>query len=202
LGSRAAETSTRFSSEANAARERVRFLCSDPMQGEEWNAKNIALLRLWWSEGATAAVIALRLGGLSRSAVLGKIFRLRLQTGDGPRVSRGKRKSLARQAGDTAADLARRRRPGGGRRKKIPEPPAPSARGVTLLDLKSTSCRWPFGRPGSEKFHFCGVPEADLERGIPYCARHMRRAYHAAATADAADSNLPEVTLATRTAPR
>jgi GcrA cell cycle regulator len=50
-------------------------------------------------------------------------------------------------------------------------------RGKTLLELTNNTCRWPHGRPGTEKFHFCGAPEADLERGIPYCARHMRRAY-------------------------
>ena len=33
------------------------------------------------------------------------------------------------------------------------------------------------GRPGTRTFSFCGAPGADLERGMPYCARHARRAY-------------------------
>jgi len=150
------------------------------MRGEQWTGEDIALLRQMWSEGATAAAIALKLGGMSRSAVLGKIFRLRLQTNDTARHQKRKREAQTREADDALAGLARRRRRGGGRRKKIPAPPDTSARHVTLLDLKNNSCRWPFGRPGSEKFHFCGVPEADLERGIPYCPRHMQRAYQPA----------------------
>jgi hypothetical protein len=49
----------------------------------------------------------------------------------------------------------------------------------SLLELTNITCRWPHGRPGTDRFFFCGAPEADLERGIPYCARHMQRAYPA-----------------------
>jgi len=45
---------------------------------DAWTAERIDLLKKLWAEGETATVIAGRLGGLSRSAVLGKIFRLRL----------------------------------------------------------------------------------------------------------------------------
>ena len=44
---------------------------------ETWTDDRIASLKQMWAEGATAAAIAERLGGLSRSAVLGKIHRLR-----------------------------------------------------------------------------------------------------------------------------
>jgi len=44
----------------------------------EWTDERVAALKLWWSEGSTGEAIAARLGGVSRSAVLGKIFRLRL----------------------------------------------------------------------------------------------------------------------------
>jgi len=155
----------------------------------KWTNEAIALLRLWWTEGATAETIGLRLGGMSRSAVLGKIFRLRLQTNGATRRAQGKREAPTGGVDDGLAGLARRRRRGGGRRKKIPAPPDTPTQRVTLLDLKNNSCRWPFGRPGSERFHFCGAPEADLERGIPYCARHMRRAYQQPAVASA-----PELT--------
>src|SRR5580698_1288727 len=42
-----------------------------------WTDERIAILKQMWAEGATAVAIADRLGGLSRSAVLGKIFRSR-----------------------------------------------------------------------------------------------------------------------------
>ena len=48
------------------------------MREDVWTEDGISLLRKMWAEGATAAAIGARLGGLSRSAVLGKVFRLRL----------------------------------------------------------------------------------------------------------------------------
>lgn len=143
------------------------------MRGDSWTAERLDLLQQLWAEGQTAAAIAARLGGMSRSAVLGKIFRLRL-------AAPGSAESAEKQQSDAAADrnvgahIARRRRS-----PKRPQQPSLNAakRGKGLLELTNNTCRWPHGRPGTEKFHFCGAPEADLERGIPYCARHMRRAY-------------------------
>ena len=51
---------------------------ANPMRGDLWNDERIELLKRLWAEGATADLIAAQLGGISRSAVLGKIFRLRL----------------------------------------------------------------------------------------------------------------------------
>ncbi len=140
------------------------------MRGTAWTAERTALLRRLWAGGETAAAIGAQLG-LSRSAVLGKIFRLRLDTDGGARVTQPG-KHAARPSGNDKP-LARRRRPG----KRYGAPPQSAKRGKSLLDLTNDTCRWPHGRPGSEKFHFCGAAGADLERGIPYCARHMQRAY-------------------------
>jgi len=144
------------------------------MRGESWTAERVELLLKLWSEGETAVAIAERLGGMSRSAVLGKIFRLRLPM---PGADAGEPKSAAiRDPSETTVAPARRRR-GGGRAKRAMPLPTKAVQRKTLLELTNTTCRWPHGRPGTEKFFFCGAPEADLERGIPYCARHMRRAY-------------------------
>ncbi len=135
------------------------------MQDETWTNERTALLKQLWAGGSTAAAIALRLGAMSRSAVLGKIFRLRLDSPIGaPPTVHGE--SPAR----------RRRTPV---RKKSNQAPPATTRwpGKTLLELTNDSCRWPFGRPGTSKFHFCGAPGADLERGMPYCAVHAQRAY-------------------------
>ncbi len=113
--------------------------------------------------------IAEKLGGVSRSAVLGKIFRLRL----GPDA--GNSRAKARQSGDESEPAPST----GAAPRRIPPPP-PAAKGrysKTLFDLTNRCCRWPFKRPGADKYFFCGVEEADLENGIPYCARHMKRAY-------------------------
>jgi GcrA cell cycle regulator len=127
------------------------------MRSEMWTAERLELLRSLWAEGQTAAAIADRLGSnISRSAVLGKIFRLRLKRAAKPQMLESQEHAPAR------------RRAPPGRYKP---------RGKTLMELTNTSCRWPIGNPGAPNFHFCGAPGADLERGIAYCARHTRRAY-------------------------
>jgi GcrA cell cycle regulator len=108
-----------------------------------------------WSAGKTADAIGADLGGISRSAVLGKIFRLRLVVAD-----------------EAPPDTPARRRAG----KAKPIQPQP-AKHKSLLELTNECCRWQHGELGGRRFFFCGVPEADLARGIPYCPRHMKRAY-------------------------
>jgi GcrA cell cycle regulator len=43
-----------------------------------------------------------------------------------------------------------------------------------LFGLTNESCRWPCGNPGEAEFFFCGQPEADLLKRVPYCRAHMR----------------------------
>jgi GcrA cell cycle regulator len=151
------------------------------MRTESWTPASLALLQKLWTEGETAAGIAEKLGGVSRAAVLGKIFRLRRNTSGGAKVT---------AAATLPADRSRRYGA-----SPVPLPPLPRRRGAkpldaaatiargkgkTLLELTNGCCRWPYRRPGTSKFFFCGEPGADLEQGIPYCARHMKRAYVAA----------------------
>ncbi len=145
------------------------------MPGEAWTVERIDLLRKLWAEGETATAIAARLGGISRSAVLGKVFRLRLCVGGGVAASQAQKKTKGRDRSEKAGPLARRRR--SGKRDNRPRCPPAGRQGKTLFELTNDSCRWPHGRPGTERFFFCGATGADLERGIPYCARHMRHAY-------------------------
>src|SRR5271165_4392875 len=89
-----------------------------------WTDDDIELLKRLWAAGETAETIASRLDGLSRSAVLGKIFRLRL--GPGPGGAAPKAKSAKK-----APAIARRRGP-----EAKPEPKAkPAAPGKSLFDL-------------------------------------------------------------------
>jgi GcrA cell cycle regulator len=134
-----------------------------------WNDEQIDLLKRLWAAGETAAAIAERLGDISRSAVLGKIFRLRL----GPAKAGKKPNPLAVRPRLSEA-ITRRR----GAEQPDPVVNAKTDRkGKTLFELTNSCCRWPYRRPGTERYFFCGVGEADLEGGIPYCARHMKRAY-------------------------
>jgi GcrA cell cycle regulator len=151
------------------------------MRCDAWTVERIALLKELWAEGETAAAIAARLGGMSRSAVLGKVFRLRLRTDDAVAPLQAKGRTAARNSRKEVERVARRRR-GGKHGNPQQSPPLTGIQRKTLLELTNKTCRWPHGRPGTAKFFFCGAPDADLENGIPYCARHMRRAYSASAS--------------------
>ena len=149
------------------------------MPTESWTIEQIDLLKRLWNEGLTAAAIAARLGGLSRSAVLGKVHRLRLRTDKATAPSVVK----AKFAGERGAETTPARRRRGGKRGKHPQAaPAAVSQHKTLFELTNKTCRWPHGQPGTSNFFFCGAPEADLEQGIPYCAQHMQRAYGASAS--------------------
>jgi GcrA cell cycle regulator len=77
------------------------------MQDATWDEAQINLLKKLWAEGEAAHAIGAKLGGLSRSAVLGKIFRLRL----GP-AGTGNKKPTAQTAAaaQSGEPLTRRRR--------------------------------------------------------------------------------------------
>jgi GcrA cell cycle regulator len=155
-----------------------------------WTRERIALLKRLWTDGETATAIAAQLR-MSRSAVLGKVFRLRL---------RPAKKATAASARSGTATLRRRHksRPPIKHRAKPAAPAAPAAMasGKTLFELTNDSCRWPHGQPGTKAFHFCGAPGADLEGGRPYCERHARRAYvgHRKTAAPAAGAADPPIT--------
>lgn len=46
----------------------------------------------------------------------------------------------------------------------------------TMLELTNETCRWPYGHPTDDDFQFCGVRQADLIGGHPFCAFHARKA--------------------------
>jgi len=117
-----------------------------------WTQDRIDLLKRLWPELRSAETIAVELGGgLTRNGVLGKVARLRLserRTDAQPRREAGPRVAL--------------------------EPPP---RGVaTILSVRRTDCRWPYGEPGDAAFSLCGRPS---ERGA-FCAAHAAIAYRPA----------------------
>jgi GcrA cell cycle regulator len=142
------------------------------MRTDFWSKERIATLERLWAQGKSAGIIAKALGGISRSAVLGKIFRLRL--GDAKASAQASAKAPEQEARKQQGKLRLARRRG------IPSaaaPPSRAPRRKTLFELTNQCCRWPHGQPGSKNFFFCGAPGADVEGGVPYCAAHMKRAY-------------------------
>jgi GcrA cell cycle regulator len=145
------------------------------MRADFWTEERVATLKRLWAEGASASVISKKLGGISRSAVLGKIFRLRLGGAQKPAKAAGQKT----KAGG-AKPVRARSKDQPLRRRSSKTQDAIASRVTThksLLELTNACCRWPHGRPGAKNFFFCGTPGADVEGGVPYCALHMQRAY-------------------------
>ena len=112
----------------------------------QWIDERVRVLLEFWAAGATADAIAAHLG-VSREAVLGKIFRLRRTAPplhlEAPTRRRSKRNARAERSRDA------------------PKP----CRRKTVLDLTNNSCRWAYGEPGT--FFFCAKPEANLRAPNP-----------------------------------
>lgn len=140
-----------------------------------WTEERIARLTELNRLGLSARQIAEALGGVTRCAVIGKRFRLGLKLPGykAPPVMRTKA-DAARQNGlnnGLAKRLKARTEPNSIPRLPLPKPPLhePLSRRLALLDLTSTTCRWPHGTPGID-LHFCGH-RASVER--PYCPFHQ-----------------------------
>ena len=161
-----------------------------------WTDARIAYLKAQWLKGVTARQIARQLGGgISRSAVLGKIHRLGLA--DLSPRSWVHRSHLKRGGARRVSDQLGAERPlslaFAGQRwpppawvieaKPYVEDPRidadiPLAQRRSLLELTRGACRWPVGDPSHPDFFFCG---AEALRGELYCAAHRARAHRPAA---------------------
>ena len=139
----------------------------------EWNDERIATLTKLWREGLSAAQVARQLGGVSRSAVIGKVHRLGIAGRDAP----------SRPAGQGVGSVARASA-GGVRGTPSARAPtaarSPSSRVVfevaataTIHTLAASACRWPIGDPGDANFGFCGRIRAGS--GF-YCGGHAAMA--------------------------
>jgi GcrA cell cycle regulator len=115
-----------------------------------WTPEKIELLTSLWNQGWTTARIGEELG-VGKNAVVGKAHRLGLP----------KRPSPIQRRAEEAEQ------------KKAPAPKQQS-KGITIFDLGPGMCRWPFGDPGDDDFHFCGKK---IVPSKPYCDEHCAQAY-------------------------
>lgn len=159
------------------------------LAGALWTHDRIARLQKLWRDGHSASEIAAELGGVSRSAVIGKVHRLGLA---GRRVLQRKPKSSGRKldrkersrrmfVAGIPERLARRRERAeagmdNGLSLKIARADAPEPYGpwLHLTLLNSSTCRWPQGDPKQPDFGFCGAP---INGEHPYCGYHTKLAY-------------------------
>jgi GcrA cell cycle regulator len=134
----------------------------------EWNESRIGELVRMWREGLSASQVAQRLGGVSRSAVIGKVHRLGI-AGRGvpsrPRSLGGRPRSAAKPTASGGPRSSASRAP------RAAPPPAQAfdvPATATILTLTEHGCRWPIGDPGQAGFGFCGRQRA----GGSYCQGH------------------------------
>ncbi len=147
-----------------------------------WSEARLETLKQLTDQGYTGSQIAERLG-VSRSAVLGMRFRMKL-----PSRNKG---------GGTSSPRPGRRKPKKLDTEKIikfapvkPEPiveirddDIPLEQRVDIMGLTNATCRWPLSTEGYPQM-FCGALECDNAVGIVYCRFHTARAIGRAMNAD------------------
>ncbi len=141
-----------------------------------WTDSNIELLRKRWAEGVSARLIAKELGSVSRNAVVGKVYRLKLAGRTTVEAQPRKYKPSAisnslfrgyRAGRQAPAHMSAKTKP-----KAIDEAP-PIDLQCSILGLEYGNCRWPIGDPQKPlEPIFCGCKT--LSR--PYCEYHAGRA--------------------------
>lgn len=154
-----------------------------PLEVSNWNEERVEKLKDLWAKGLSCSVIAHKIGGTTRNAVIGKVARLGLPGRQITQRAEYKRKHRAEDE----------RRVGKAQRKTrvvllpLPTTPLPDpdqfdrdrlASSVTLLDLEPHHCRYPVGSTDLSNHRFCGLP---AHTGLPYCGHHARVAFQPAA---------------------
>jgi GcrA cell cycle regulator len=170
-----------------------------------WTDERIDLLQKLWLQGMSASRIARELAnGLTRNAVIGKVYRLGLSgrvkeaaaEGAAPQqlhkhATRAPARHAAQRAqpriaqssatfvrGNTALAVQPVAYEAPARTNEIArhsEVVVPIAEPVTILELRDSMCRWPIGDPTQAEFRFCGARKTPGDG--PYCGCHAAIAY-------------------------
>ena len=139
----------------------------------DWNEERTAVLKKLWLEGMSASQVARQLGGVSRSAVIGKVHRLGItarETPLRPRASSARSPSRIPVRTRQANAIAPARIPVIRAAPIIVDLEPTSG----ILGLEIHSCRWPIGNPDQNDFGFCG---REKPKRASYCDQHARGAF-------------------------
>ena len=107
--------------------------------------------------------------GVSRSAIAGRIYRMRARN----EVSRQNKVQFQRAEPANPAikqSVAKVKSYLKGWKEVVQVPPPPNAKGVHLMDLRESDCRYALYYDEQKGHFFCGEPRRD--RGTRYCALH------------------------------
>lgn len=149
-----------------------------------WTPERVETLKSLWAQGLTVTAIACELGGgLTRNAIIGKVYRLKLQGRSGPVSNMAQKAAIrrARKAGKrpTLPPLPRNRPAPDIQPNSVPTRaeawfPLEGSTPVALADLERGQCKWPIG---DNPILFCGC----AAEGI-YCPTHTALAHPRSAT--------------------
>lgn len=150
----------------------------------DWSEERTATLRKLWLEGFSASQVARQLGGVSRSAVIGKVHRLGITARETPVRQRTitlrspSRVAVRRPLRETTAAPHVAPRPERTEADLLPT--------SGILELGAHSCRWPIGNPEGDDFGFCGRPKLTA-RGA-YCEQHTAGAFRRLGSSQAVEA--------------
>lgn len=148
-----------------------------------WDSKaRVESARVLYAQGYSASQIAAKIGGVTRNAVIGIIYRKKMNVNRDCRP-RSTKPRLKRQK--APAQPVQPRRPASAkvfdRFQGEAEPYTPTAeiavppeQRKTMATLRDHHCKWPYNDPKHGDFYFCGGERA---AGLPYCEGHSRIAY-------------------------
>jgi len=160
-----------------------------------WTVDAIETLKTKWAAGWSHSQIAPLIPNATRSAIAGKIMRLKLPPRDKGRPSPhsdillpspSPRPKPGKFASVSQVPTISRRNPNNSLAAKLAiaeaEPGLPerliepaTGSGLKLIELENHNCRWPFGDPLTEQFYFCGETGANFKDKIPYCRFHAHK---------------------------
>ena len=137
-----------------------------------WTPEREEKLKQLWKKGHSGSQIARLLGdGATRNSVLGKAFRLKLQS---RAVTKKKTPSTNREKDNSPEIKAQKL----GRKAKFKalllDKNFEQENPKKLEELTKETCRWPIGHPYEEKFYFCG--RKPMEK-FSYCKLHVLYAF-------------------------
>lgn len=140
------------------------------MADGDWTDERVSALRRYWASGISAGKISERFGGLfSRSAVIGKVHRLKLARRSTTPKAVGRRSRQVRLAAQKRASVLALQGDGW-----TPQPDQAPERLVSIADWPSDACQWPYGGFDQPVMFGC---TCDRVPGLPYCSNHIKRAY-------------------------